>query len=139
MAADDIAVYFNRESTNAVVVPMEDCDVASLAEEPFAIIVTSTYGEGELPETTQPFYDALQKERPDLSGLCFAAFGLGDSAYATYGNGIDLVADLLKSLGARQLGETGRHDAAKSEPLARIMLDWLRSLDLGTAGVEGLR
>lgn len=128
MAADDIAAVMKQHGRLARVVPMEEADVAELAAQDFVVVVTSTYGEGELPETTQPFFDAMQASRPDLSGLRFAAFGLGDSTYETYGNGIDTVCKLMKELGAQQIGETGRHDAAKSETLSNVALRWTQDI-----------
>lgn len=124
MAADDIAQFLSDNGEAAKVVPMEDCDVAHLADAALIVVITSTYGEGELPETTQPFYDALQASRPSLAPLQFGAFGLGDSTYETYGNGIDLVSSLLTDLGAGQVGDTGRHDAAKGLPLSQAATEW---------------
>lgn len=126
MAAEDIAQHIRESGENATIVSMEDCDVSELAGAGLAIVITSTYGEGELPETTQPFYDALSEVRPDLSELKFAAFGLGDSTYETYGNGIDVVSALLRELGATQIGETGRHDAAKGLALSQVAVEWAK-------------
>lgn len=39
----------------AEAVGMEDYDVSELSSEEKVVLITSTYGEGELPETTQPF------------------------------------------------------------------------------------
>lgn len=128
MAADDIASAMRQHGKSMQVVPMEDADVGGLSAHEFVVVVTSTYGDGELPETTQPFFDAMQSKRPNLSGLRFAAFGLGDSAYETYGNGIDKVTELMTLLGATQVGATGRHDAAKSEPLSDVAMRWASSL-----------
>ncbi|XUM51978.1 flavodoxin domain-containing protein (plasmid) [Rhizobium sp. YTU87027] len=128
MAADDIAEFIRENGEEAQVIPMEDCDVSRLQDAGLVIVITSTYGEGELPETTQPFYDALRASRPDLGALKFGAFGLGDSTYETYGNGIDVVSTLLNELGAHQVGETGRHDAAKGVPLSQAALDWVDRL-----------
>jgi MioC protein len=128
MAAEDMAAVVAETGGTATIVSMEDFDVSGLTEPQFAIVITSTYGEGELPETTQPFYDALKESRPDLSSFEFAAFGLGDSTYATYGNGIDVVSALLEELGARQVGETGRHDAAKGQSLAQAATNWAREI-----------
>ncbi|MAP96576.1 MAG: nitric oxide synthase [Ponticaulis sp.] len=127
MAADDIVELIEDAGGAAEVIPMEDADVSELSGEKLIIVVTSTYGDGELPETTQPFYDALKSDRPDLSKVSFAAFGLGDSTYETYGNGIDTVSALLKELGASQTGETGRHDAAKTLPLTDVVSTWAQS------------
>ena len=128
MAADDIAALLTSGGAAAEVVPMEDADVQKLPSDRFVIVVTSTYGDGELPETTQPFYNSLSNLRPDLSDLRFAAFGLGDSSYETYGNGIDLVAALLIELGAKQVGTTGRYDAAKAQELSVVAADWTNSV-----------
>jgi len=128
MAADDMAAFIVGEGFEAQVCPMEEYDVSAIADESFAIVITSTYGEGELPESTIPFYDAINEGRPDLSSLRFAAFGLGDSNYETYGNGIDVVSGLLRELGATQLGQTGRHDAAKGEALSDVAVNWVKGL-----------
>lgn len=125
MAADDIAAYIQEKGINAKIIPMEDFNIDDLPSSHQLIVITSTYGEGELPETTAPFYAALTSKSPDLSGVQFSAFGLGDSTYETYGNGIDLVAEKLTELGARQVGETGRHDAAKGEALSDVATIWI--------------
>ncbi|WP_321822472.1 MULTISPECIES: flavodoxin domain-containing protein [unclassified Burkholderia] len=128
MAADDIAEYIIESGAEAQIIPMEKYDVSELAEAGVVIVITSTYGEGELPETTAPFYEALKNTRPDLGNLRFAAFGLGDSTYDTYGNGIDLVAGLLFELGASPVGEIGRHDAAKGEALSDVAVEWANKI-----------
>ncbi|MNF74302.1 Cindoxin [compost metagenome] len=125
MAADDIAAYIEKSGSPAQIIPMEEFNVEEMQGVKRLIVITSTYGEGELPETTAPFYEALITQSPDLSGVEFAAFGLGDSTYETYGNGIDVVSAKLKELGATQVGETGRHDAAKGEALADVAVNWI--------------
>ncbi|WP_083211275.1 cytochrome P450 [Mycolicibacterium porcinum] len=89
-----------------------------------AVLITSTYGEGGLPATTEPFYHALVSERPDLSGLRFAAFGLGDSSYENYNNAIRTMSNLLVDLGATQIGSTGRHDAATGLDPVDVATQW---------------
>jgi MioC protein len=128
MAADDMAERINASGGEAQVVPMEAYDVAELPNEGFVIVITSTYGEGELPETTAPFHAALKNTQPDLTRLKFAAFGLGDSTYDTYGNGIDTVSGTLSELGATRVGDIGRHDAAKGEALADVAAAWVTAL-----------
>jgi MioC protein len=124
LVADDVAETFNAAAVKAEVVAMDLYDVTELSEAGAVVVITSTYGEGELPETTAPFQEALLAECPDLSGLRFAAFGLGDSTYETYNNGIAVVSSDLVGLGARQIGETGRHDAASGESLTDVAVAW---------------
>jgi len=90
---------------------MGDYPVEDLCGQQMVILITSTYGEGDLPDTAIPFFDALKDRKPDLSSMRFAAFGLGDSSYDTYNNGISTLIDAVVDLGATQIGETGRHDA----------------------------
>ena len=125
MAAEDMANHIQNIGYDAQVIPMEDYDLNSLSDEEFMIVITSTYGEGELPETTAPFHDALVATKPDLSGLSFAAFGLGDSAYENFANAIDTLTATLKSLGAIQKGTTGKHDAARGISLSDASINWV--------------
>ncbi|KQS65701.1 flavodoxin domain-containing protein [Modestobacter sp. Leaf380] len=128
MVADDVAEVLQGQGLQTVIVEMADIDIADLADIERAVFITSTYGEGDLPETTAPFHDQLVEQRPDLSGLSFGAFGLGDSVYETYNNGIDTLRSTLVELGARQLGETAKHDAASGEPATDLAQEWATTL-----------
>lgn len=68
----------------------------------------------------------MKELNPDLSSVSFSAFGLGDSTYETFCNGIDVMASLMKELGATQAGETGRHDAAKGVSLTDACTEWAK-------------
>ena len=75
------------------------------------ILCTSTYGEGEVPENAKALYAALCEERPNLHGIRYAVFGLGDSGYAdTFNFGGKRFDDILTALGAERLGERAQHD-----------------------------
>lgn len=128
LVADDVAETFNDAGIEAEAVGMEDFDVADLAGAGTVVVVTSTYGEGELPATTAPFQEALLNACPDLSELRFAAFGLGDSTYETYNNAIGIITKDLANLGAHQVGETGRHDAASGESFTSVAIAWAKSI-----------
>lgn len=96
------------------------------------IVVCSTYGDGELPNSAQPFYAKLGELRPDLSELRFATFGLGDSFYSTYNNGSQIIAERLLELGAQSMGERGLHDASSGLLPGDVAVQWAREL------IEGL-
>ncbi|UTL83269.1 flavodoxin family protein [Pseudomonas putida] len=125
MAADDIASSLNSRGAIAVVKSMEDISADDLLAVGQLVVVTSTYGEGELPETTAPFYADLVEAQPDLSDVAFYAFGLGDSTYSKFNNAIDIVAAKLIDLGASQVGETGRHDAATGKSVTSVAQGWV--------------
>lgn len=128
MVADDIADALQGKGFDTEVLELSADLVADLAGMELAVLVTSTYGEGELPESAAPFYEALLSERPDLSGLGFSAFGLGDSVYETFNDGIETLRGALSDLGARQIGETAKHDAASGEPASDLASNWAASL-----------
>src|SRR6478609_2063402 len=86
MVAEEIAEVLGAQGISATVRDLGDVTVDSLGTIPF-ILVSSTYNEGDLPASAEPFYEALAAERPDLSGFRFAAFGLGDSTYELYSKG----------------------------------------------------
>ncbi|MEM7214546.1 MAG: flavodoxin domain-containing protein [Pseudomonadota bacterium] len=106
-----------------------DTDHADLDPSKFYIIVTSTYGNGDLPTTAAPFYDTLAEQKPDLSGIRFAIFGLGDMVFdETYNQGSERLAKLLVECGAQMVGERGLHDASSGEPPEDLALPWARSI-----------
>lgn len=128
LVADDIADAFASAEVDAEVIAMEDFDVTELPEAGAVVVITSTYGEGELPATSQPFEDHLQAEKPDLSSLRFAAFGLGDSSYETYNNAIGILTKDLTELGAAQIGDTGRHDAVSGDSFTDVATAWAKTI-----------
>jgi sulfite reductase alpha subunit-like flavoprotein len=78
----------------------------SLAEKETALLVVSTWGEGEPPDDAIPFLESLRNLEPGaLSGLRYAVFALGDSSYDVFcGFGKDCD-QLLEKAGAVRLRE----------------------------------
>ena len=124
LAADDVAAALDG---SVVVSDLAEVQVADLNLDNLHLIICSTYGDGELPASAQPFHDALTNERPDLSGLRYAIFGLGDSGYDTYNHGSETLDSLLQELGATRLGEFGRHDASGADSPGDAAAAWARS------------
>ena len=77
---------------------------AALAAESCALIVASTYGDGDAPDGVQPFYEQLCLEHfPRMEKLSYAVFALGDKHYEQFCKfGRDLDAKLT-ALGANPL------------------------------------
>lgn len=86
-------------------------DIASyktnaLVKEKFLLIVTSTYGEGEPPESAVSFYKFLfGKKAPKLPELQFAVLGLGDTSYEFFCKTATDFDTQLAALGAKRLHE----------------------------------
>ena len=122
--AESISSRFEVEVEN-----MADVDVLTLDPNNFYLMICSTYGEGELPYSAQPFHAGLLEQRPDLVGLRYAMFGRGDSAYLkTYSRGSEIIDEVLTSLGAERIGEYGRHDASDMTVTDQLAIDWADSV-----------
>lgn len=127
LAAEDIATALEG-SFQAEVKDLAEIGPSDLSPERTYLVICSTYGDGELPASAQPFHESLSSERPDLSGLRYAMFGLGDSGYSeTYGRGSQTLDALLTELGAVRIGEFGHHDASGSQAAGDVAVEWAQA------------
>ncbi|XP_033117022.1 NADPH--cytochrome P450 reductase-like [Anneissia japonica] len=89
---------------------MEDLTRLKEIDNSFAIFCMATYGEGDPTDNAQEFYDWLQEGSPDLQGLKFAVFGLGNKTYEHYNEMGKFVDKKLEELGGERLFEPGLGD-----------------------------
>lgn len=93
---------------------------AALAAETCALILASTYGDGDAPDGVQPFYEQLCSEHfPYMEKLSYAIFALGDKHYehfCKFGHDLDMK---LASLGANRLANCVQCDVDVDEPFAQ--------------------
>ncbi|MGW4089259.1 flavodoxin domain-containing protein [Nocardia sp. NPDC004750] len=129
-AADTIAAEL-RAAHDVSVHDMTDFDLADLDVRDFHVVVCSNYGDGELPTGAEPFAAALDRDTPDLNGLRFAVFGLGDIVYGdTFNRGGEIIAEKLAARGAVQVGEHARHDASTEVRVRDMAREWAAALDI---------
>ncbi|WP_429137234.1 assimilatory sulfite reductase (NADPH) flavoprotein subunit [Aeromonas veronii] len=104
----------------ATLASMADYKPKQLKKESHLLVVVSTYGEGEPPESAVDLFEQLKKGKiGKLDGLKFAVLGLGDSSYEFFcqtGKDFD---DFLATAGAERIYELANldvdyQDAAKS-------------------------
>ena len=101
------------------------------------MVISSTYGLGEIPEPGKPLFESVSNLRPDLSGLRYGVIALGDSNYTdTFANGGRLWDDLLQKLGASRLAETLVLDASGAASMSELALAWANHW-LGIASTNG--
>ncbi|SDR77255.1 cytochrome P450 [Agrococcus carbonis] len=113
------------DRADVVVRDLADAAPGDLDASRLHLIVCATYGDGEVPTSARPFHEALLAERPDLAGLRYAVFGMGDRSYTkTYSRGSELIDEALAAAGAERLGEYGRHDAGGPVPATEAAADW---------------
>jgi MioC protein len=89
------------------------------------LVCTSTYGQGDVPDNAKALYEALRAQKPDLAGVRYGVFGLGDRTYAeTYNYGGKRFDDILAQLGAERIGERLMHDASSGTLPEEIAIEW---------------
>jgi sulfite reductase (NADPH) flavoprotein alpha-component len=75
-----------------------------LVKEKLLIVVISTQGEGEPPESAQALFEYLQgRKSPRLNDMRYTIFGLGDSSYPYFCQAAKNLDAILQARGARRL------------------------------------
>lgn len=128
MVAEDMQAKIEEVSDHPVeLMLMDDLDARVFGRDGVFLIVTSTYGQGEVPDNALDFYESVDEAAPDLSEVRFGIFGLGDSAYEdTYNFGGKLFEDLLTRCGARIIGERSLHNANGAELPEEAGVKWVQ-------------
>ncbi len=91
------------------------------------LMVSSTFGAGDLPDMGQRLFAELLRAQPSMTETRFGVIGLGDSSYIrTYGFGGRRWRALLLKLGAREVSELFMIDALGDEGQEARALDWAR-------------
>ncbi len=91
---------------------MDGLDVSGFDPFDYIVIVTSTYGHGEIPDNGQALFASLE-DGCDLSGKTYAIFSLGDRTYAdTFCAAGDRWDAAMAAAGAERIVDTERHDAS---------------------------
>lgn len=89
------------------------------------LVITSTYGAGDLPDNIQPFADQLAQDQTDLTTVSYAVITLGDSSYDTFCLAGTKIADLLTKNSAKNLGLHLEIDAQCAELPEDLAVAWL--------------
>ncbi|WP_072806508.1 sulfite reductase subunit alpha [Rhodococcoides yunnanense] len=133
--AQDAADLARRHGLEPHVASLDALDMNALAAMRRLLIVTSTYGEGEMPDNAQLFWDAIAADSaPRLEGLYFAVMALGDTGYDGYckaGKDIDA---RLGALGATRTADRVDCDVEYEDAAAA----WLSTAVPAIAAVDGV-
>ena len=126
LCAQEMELALDDGETTVETLPMDALTPEVFDERDAAYLVcTSTYGQGDVPDNAKAFYEALLAQKPDLTGLRYGVFGLGDRTYAeTFNFGGKRFDELLASLGAERIGERYMHDASGGTLPEEIALEW---------------
>ncbi len=130
--AELAAAHFAARGWEATAVNLADFPASRLRETPLALVIASTWGDGEPPPDAADFVAALRAHEPlGLAGLRYAVLALGSSMYPAFcacGREIDA---RLAVHGAQRL--VPRVDAD-----TKYVADFRRWLDDATDALEQL-
>ncbi len=115
------------------ILPLNDCEPTTLAQAPKAVIISSTWGDGDPPDNAVKFWSWLGAENaPRLEKLQYAVLGLGDRNYSDFCGASKKFDARLEALGAKRLIPRGECDV-EYEAAAKGWVDGLWE-KLGDAG-----
>lgn len=89
------------------------------------LVITSTTGQGDIPDNLLPFYLEVKNRFPLLSGKQFAVIALGDSSYETYCGAGEQLQELLAEIQGSKLAPMLRIDACETLEPESVALPWL--------------
>ncbi|MGR4009053.1 flavodoxin domain-containing protein [Leucobacter sp. 1207-22] len=126
LIAEDLGTHLRDSNDDVEVHDLQNFDPANLTPDRFTIVICSTHGEGDLPNTAIPFAEAFDEVLPDLTGLQYAMFGLGDTFYEeTYSQGSEHIDRRFTAQGGTRVGEYGRHDASSWDMGSDVAIAWI--------------
>src|SRR6478609_10599728 len=135
-SAEGLAKKLAKESESRGFSPklfaLNDYEQANLPAASKAVIISSTWGDGEPPDNAVNFWNWIKADSaPRLENLNFAVLGLGDKNYSDFCGASKKFDERLAALGAKRLAPRGECDVDYEGP-AKSWIDGLWD-NLGSA------
>ena len=112
LCAEEVQRALAGQGINATIHPMDGLAADKLDDFDVIVIVSSTYGHGDIPDNGQAFFSGVENHTP-LTNKSYTVFGLGDRTYAdTFCHAGEKWDALLLKKGATRLAPLMRHDAS---------------------------
>ena len=124
--AEDLAMQTkkiaDKSGLETTVIDMDNYPANELQKHKRILIITSTWGEGEMPDNAAEMWDDVCAKNPSLSGVNYSVCAIGDTSYDEYCQaGIDWD-NKFKELGANRVSDVQLCDV-DFEPEWKIWVD----------------
>jgi MioC protein len=127
LCGEEIEAVLNRAGVLCERHLMDGLEASDLSRFNPIIVVSSTYGHGEIPDNGQSMFKSLE-EGAELTGKRYAIFALGDRTYSdTYCAAGERWDTALSSCGALRVVEVERHDASSGTLAEDVAGEWAAS------------
>ncbi|RWR12538.1 assimilatory sulfite reductase (NADPH) flavoprotein subunit [Siminovitchia fortis] len=127
--AEEISEKLKSMEYKITLESMNDFKVKDLKKLTYLLIIVSTHGEGDPPDTALPLYEFLYSRRaPKLNDLHFSVLALGDSSYEFFCQTGKQFDARLEELGAKRLSPRVDCDLDYDEPATKWFEDVAKSL-----------
>lgn len=122
----DAAAVATANGLAPVVQALDDVELETFAAMSHVIIVISTYGEGEMPDNAELFWQALSADTaPRMETLSFGILALGDTGYDDFCQAGKLIDMRLEQLGAQRFATRLDCDIDFEDPAANWIAESL--------------
>ena len=127
MVAEEMNDTLEEMGHEVDVTPMDGLGAEVFGDGETFLIVTSTYGQGDVPDNAMGLYEDLTEKKPDLSDIKYGVFSLGDRTYAeTFNFGGKKFDEALKACGAARIGDVFTHDASSGSIPEDDGIEWVK-------------
>ncbi len=138
--AEKTAKMASNYGLEASVVDMDGYDKSNLANIKRLLVITSTWGEGEMPDNAEALWQSVQSDAPALASMHYSVCAIGDTSYDEFCKaGLDWDGKLT-GLGATSVQEIKLCDVDFEPPWAEWVQEALPRIacvdDSGTLQVE---
>ncbi|NCF97547.1 MAG: hypothetical protein GWP21_06490 [Euryarchaeota archaeon] len=117
-----LAVAYGLEPT---VIDMDAYDQSKFASHKRILIITSTWGEGEMPDNAEELWNATSASNPSLSGVHYSVCAIGDSSYDEFCKAGEDWDEKFAALGATRIVAMKMCDVDFDEPWSQWVAEVL--------------
>ena len=101
--------------------------VADLQSHEVFLVISATHGSGDIPTNILPLAEALERDKPDLSGHRYGIIALGDMTYQdTFCGAGKKLDEIFTDCGAARIGERLEVDASEQPLPDEEALTWIQ-------------